>query len=593
MNNNNLLTVPMKNNNLLTVRNDDNLLQKHDRSNIHGITMIDEDDVILDGGDNEDELPNRMDDSSINSDHLLHSGKKLLPFRKSISKEALNEIRRGGIDVVKANVLEMQCKVCATCDEPQDIDYDQLYGYFRRGRYEPFIRRITLQIILVIIFCFFGTPLAIVSGLQSIIARNELLQGNLDTSIWRHVLHAIIYQYIPTLLMFGISVLLTSMITLTTTMDKYKTTSEMGRTGMKRGYVYSIIAGLLLPSFWLSSIDGIAELIIHGEMAVDAFSRLFLPASGAFFMNLVIQRALLKGAADILRLHDVFMYIWKSRKVYFGRKKREHVMSPKEHLAISQLSDFQVDREYNNMVTTLCIILTYSMYSPLMLLCGVFYIIMKHYVDRFSILFIYGHKAELDALQNKSTPNPTQKFKSDYNTHSRRVQLISKLFVINFIVYFSFQMVYYGAHAFILSDKNLQISGIAVSYLPHLFITFFGTLLCIGFLVWLDRKYKRKYRQLIASTCTELDLETHKDDLKLAYEPPQSYLTDVKKSVGTNENDITQEELRELKEKPLTQKPSERAADFFCCFFTKCIPLRAACEQMIDICCWGFLDSIL
>ena len=103
------------------------------------------------------------------------------------------------------------------------------------------------------------------------------------------------------------------------------------------------------------------------------------------------------------------------------------------------------------MVTTLCIVLVYSTYSPLMLVCGAFYILLKHYVDRFSIcklltkftnqlVYIYGHKAELDAMQNKSSAASSTLFKSDYNTHSRRIQLLSKLFVFNFIVYFGFQV---------------------------------------------------------------------------------------------------------------------------------------------------------
>jgi hypothetical protein len=286
--------------------------------NIQGVAMLDDDQVDFD--DNLLTIPDNIP--------------RQLPLRKSISREALSDLARSvSMDAVAANFKEMQCNVTVTRDEPQDIDYDQLYNYFKGGRYEPIVRRVFLQLSLLLIFCFFATPLAIVSGLQAIIARNETIRDSQVATIWHHIYHAIVYQYLPTLLMFLISILLTTCIMLTTTLDHYKTMSEMGRTTMRRGYIYAVIAGLLLPSFWLSSIDGIAELIAHGELAIDTFSRLFLPASGAFFMNLVIQRALLKGAADVLRLHDVILYLWHSRSVYLLGKKRTNIMSPKEHLA--------------------------------------------------------------------------------------------------------------------------------------------------------------------------------------------------------------------------------------------------------------------
>jgi hypothetical protein len=121
-------------------------------------------------------------------------------------------------------------------------------------------------------------------------------------------------------------------------------------------------------------------------------------------------------------------------------------------------------------------------------------------------------------------------------------------------------------------------------------IMIIGTVLSLLFLIWLNRVYKRKHLSLLPST--QLDPDTHADEIALAYEPPQSYLVEVKKGRDVGKG-LTEDEMEELENRTWQERPTEKASDLFCFAFNKCVPLRAACEQMFEICCWGFLDNLL
>lgn len=120
-----------------------------------------------------------------------------------------------------------------------------------------------------------------------------------------------------------------------------------------------------------------------------------------------------------------------------------------------------------------------------------------------------------------------------------------------------------------------------------------ATIIAVLSLFLLNRFYKYKTAHLLSARCknVELDKEKNLEGLKLAYEPPQSYITDAKR-IAESES-MTEDELKEMNDRPAKLRASERAAEVFCCLFNRCVPLRFACEQIFEVCCWGFLDSFL
>lgn len=259
--------------------------------------------------------------------------------------------------------------------EPSDINWKN-YAVTSKQRG---VRVGFVNVALLILLLFFTSPLAIVSAIQTIANRipqaaeafNQLKQASGYTG-------DLLFHYLPTLLLFLVTQLLPMTIPILTSLEKYKAYSEESRVYLLRLFVYLILSTLVLPVCLLTSLDGILRYFQtegSGEDWRTLFDRLFLPQSGAFFLNYVIQYALLGCFVDIIRMKDLIKYFYLRFKSVTEEEKEQ----------ATTIAEFDLPLEYGYLTSYFGILLTFSVFVPLVLPVGFFYFLVKHIVDRYNI----------------------------------------------------------------------------------------------------------------------------------------------------------------------------------------------------------------
>jgi hypothetical protein len=338
--------------------------------------------------------------------------------------------------------------------EPNDINWNNMLTY--AGCFDNF-RNIFIQLAILSIFIFFTSPLAALSGLQSLATLPALssftdkIKGIFNRS--GHVGTAI-FQYLPTLMLHIFSIGMPYVIWYMSEFSKYRSKSRYNRKLMSRMYIYLVLSTLLMPSMLLTSFDAVLTYLKDKENIRQMFTKAFVPASGAFFINYVIQSALLKNFGDIIRVVNILNFVW-------GVKHWPYT-TPKEVLKACELSEFYFEYEYPYMISVLAMVLCYSVFCPVILFMGLAYMILKHLIDRYVIMYIYGHK--------KHAARGVLSF--DFKAHKKQTDLVSQLMLMNIVIFLMAMTIFYAT----------KVQG-SSALLPHTIIV--ATFLGVVTLVWL------------------------------------------------------------------------------------------------------------
>ena len=191
--------------------------------------------------------------------------------------------------------------------------------------------------------------------------------------------------------------------------------------------MYLVLSTLIMPMLSLTSFDAFINLIQQQGNISQMLSNMFLPGAGSYFFNFVLQTAILKNCEDILRIYNLIYYLWGTKSL--------PKTSPLEKLKACELSLFYFEYEYSYMLTILAICITNSLFSPLILLCCLFYMIFKHLVDRYVIMYIYGHVSE-GACKGVLTSN--------FKSHRKLVTLICSLVMSIMAIYHGSMTLFFG-----------------------------------------------------------------------------------------------------------------------------------------------------
>jgi hypothetical protein len=95
----------------------------------------------------------------------------------------------------------------------------------------------------------------------------------------------------------------------------------------------------------LTSIHGVLAYIQGTGHIAEVFEHLFVPASGSFFVNLLLQKALLKNSLDLYRFGDLIIYLWNTRFTsplwkYLGIRR---YMTPIQQLKAAETTSLYIE----------------------------------------------------------------------------------------------------------------------------------------------------------------------------------------------------------------------------------------------------------
>jgi len=153
---------------------------------------------------------------------------------------------------------------------------------------------------------------------------------------------------------------------------------------MRKVFGYLLFMVLVLPSIGLTTLSAFLVKIIKSKDPANGainWQCIFLPDNGAFFINYVTTSALVGTGLELLRFPELFMY---AIRLCFARSQAE-ISSVRKAITY----EFSFGVNYGWMLLIFALTVSYSVICPLITPFGLFYLIMKHGVDRYNIYFAY------------------------------------------------------------------------------------------------------------------------------------------------------------------------------------------------------------
>ncbi len=258
---------------------------------------------------------------------------------------------------------------------PEDIYWENLN---ESHRFLP-LKTFFINFFVFIFLFFFTSPAYILSEIEVILHIKDF-ETRLPSKI---------NDFIPTLLLWTLSALLPIIVAYSDWLMGHWRRSVENLWIMRKVFFYLLFMVLILPSVGMTSLRGIMQLFIDSAQA-DHFNPgnstlkwncIFLPDNGAFFVNYCITSALVGTALEFMRFSELFMYAWR---LSFARSSAE---LPAVRSAI--LYEFPFGFNYGWMLLIFALNAAYAVVCPLITPFGLFYMVMKHGVDRYNLYYAY------------------------------------------------------------------------------------------------------------------------------------------------------------------------------------------------------------
>ena len=168
---------------------------------------------------------------------------------------------------------------------------------------EKMVRRALIWAMIIVFCFFFSTPASILSGLQNIVTEVPAIDSflhslGLDSPSFRS---SLLYQYLPSLIMLSITVLLPMLLEYMTELEKRSSRRAYKRMVGTRIYGYLLLSVFLMPSLVLTTVKQFIDRV-HVQQGISAGLRMsFIAGDGSVFANYVIQMMTFANLSDLWR----------------------------------------------------------------------------------------------------------------------------------------------------------------------------------------------------------------------------------------------------------------------------------------------------
>jgi len=239
------------------------------------------------------------------------------------------------------------------------------------------VRRIVVYTILTFFFLFISTPI-IMTNMLSYLRINDAISGVVSRISW----FSPVFKEFYTPLIFNIfSIILPYFVQYACDYLPYKTMTQKNKSIMCQVFVYLLLMVIILPSLGLTSARALlSKAITNSSQTIQC---LFPVDNGAFFVNYVLQSTFITNSVELLRLGELFCYFC----YFFIYTKSE---AEYEKIRKMVYFDFQFGTRYPRFLLNFCMVVTYSLTCPVIAPCGLFYMTIKHFVDRYNIYYVYN-----------------------------------------------------------------------------------------------------------------------------------------------------------------------------------------------------------
>ena len=201
------------------------------------------------------------------------------------------------------------------------------------------------------------------------------------------VIPTFITGFLPTLLLWIFTALMPLLVSTSIRYLGHWTRSEENHSIMRKTFWLLIIMVVVFPTFGFTTFQVVLDQFIQNQLNSSStnpfkWQCIFLPDSGAFFVNYVITSALIGCGLELLRIPDLLgLFI----QICLSKSKVE---SPAIQRAATY--EFMYGEQYARMLLIFTLVTMFSISCPLITPFGLIYFCLKHFVDRHNLAFIYA-----------------------------------------------------------------------------------------------------------------------------------------------------------------------------------------------------------
>lgn len=195
-----------------------------------------------------------------------------------------------------------------------------------------------------------------------------------------------INDFLPTLLLWTLSALLPIAVAYSDWWMGHWRRSAENLWIMRKVFFYLLFMVLILPSVGFTTLRGLVEFLgrsgqFSNSNSTVQWSCIFLPDNGAFFVNYVITSSMTGTALEFLRFSELLMY---ALRLCVARSKAEV-----DSVQKANLYEYPFGFNYGWMLLIFTMTAVYSVTCPIVTPFGLFYLLMKHGVDRYNLYYAY------------------------------------------------------------------------------------------------------------------------------------------------------------------------------------------------------------
>jgi len=258
---------------------------------------------------------------------------------------------------------------------PKDIYWENLSD----RRNWLFLKMVVSNVVLFVVTFFLTTPEYALTQFDTILI--SMFGPSADISAlggsW-------FKDFVPTVMLWSFTAMLPLLVSYSDRWLGRWTRSEENHSVMRKTFWYLLFMVIILPTFGFTTGQAYFNFLFMDGNKTDTYKWecIFLPDSGAFFVNYVVTAALIGSGLELIRFPDM---VWYLLQLCFSKTEAE---APAIQRALTY--EFRFGEHYARMLLIFAMVMMYSLSCPLITPFGCLYFLLKHFADRHNLAFVYA-----------------------------------------------------------------------------------------------------------------------------------------------------------------------------------------------------------